>query len=215
MTSGLASAHQMLNASMETDLLSLLPTVINSLGSTDKQITLVLDDYHLIRTPVIHHAVEFLIEHRPENFHLAIGSRSNPALPLARWRAHARLVDLRASDLRFSNEEMKLFLSDSMQLVLPDESIATLCEQVEGWPAGIQLEALSLANQATTDHTVLPFSGGHRQLAEYLLNEVINKLPEEMQSFLLKTSIFERMNAEVCDAVLGIENSAEMLSQLE
>lgn len=213
--SGLAPVHQVLRASTDTDLLTLLPTVINSLCVTDRQIVLVLDDYHLIRTPAIHQAVEFLISHRPDNFHIAIGSRSNPALPLARWRARGRLVELRASDLRFVDQETRLFLSDSMQLDLPDELIARLAEQVEGWPAGLQLAALSLANQPPGDLTVLPFSGGRRQQAEFLLNEVINHLSEDVQSFLLETSVFERMNAPACDAVLGIENSLNILVQLE
>lgn len=214
-SSGLASVHQVLRASTDTNLLSLLPTVINSLCETDQQIALVLDDYHLIRTPVIHKAVEFLISHRPDNFHIAIGSRSNPALPLSRWRARGRLAELRASDLRFVDEETKLFLSDSMQLELPDEVIARLAEQVEGWPAGLQLAALSLANHAPNDQAVLTFSGGRRQQAEFLLNEVVNQLPEKVQSFLLETSIFERLNASACDAILGIENSTNILGQLE
>jgi LuxR family maltose regulon positive regulatory protein len=212
---GLAPVYQVLRASTETDLLTLLPAVINTLCDTDQQIALVLDDYHLIRTPLIHQAVEFLISHRPENFHIAIGSRSNPAFPLALWRARGRLVELRASDLRFIDEENKLFLCDSMQLDLPDELITRLADQVEGWPAGLQLAALSLANHMPHEHTVLPFTGGHQQQAEFLLNEVINHLPEEVQSFLLETSIFERMNAAVCDAILGIENSANIFVQLE
>jgi LuxR family maltose regulon positive regulatory protein len=213
--SGLGSVHQVLRASTDTDLLTLLPTVINSLCETDHQIALVLDDYHLIRTPLIHKAVEFLISHRPENFHIVIGSRSNPALPLSRWRARGRLVELRASELRFVNEETKRFLSDSMDLELPDELITRLVEQVEGWPAGLQLTALSLANHVPDDHAGFPLTGGRRQQAEFLLNEVVNQLPEELQSFLLETSIFERMNAAACDAILGLENSANILVQLE
>lgn len=213
--SGLGSVHQVLRASTDTDLLTLLPTVINSLCETDHQIALVLDDYHLIRTPLIHKAVEFLISHRPENFHIVIGSRSNPALPLARWRARGRLVELRASDLRFVDDETKRFLYDSMQLDLPDELVTKLAEQVEGWPAGLQLAALSIGNSACHDQQLLPFTGAHRHQAEFLLNEVINHLPEEMQSFLLETSIFERMNAKVCNAILGIDNSADMLVQIE
>jgi len=213
--SGLASVHQMLRTSTDMDLLTLLPTVINSLCNTNHQIVLVLDDYHLVRTTMIHKAVEFLIIHRPDNFHIAIGSRSNPALPLSRWRARGRLAELRAPDLRFVDEETKLFLSDSMQLELPDELITRLSDQVEGWPAGLQLAALSLTNHAPDDHTGFSLSGGRRQQAEFLLNEVVNQLPEEVQSFLLETSIFERMNASACDAILGIENSASLLVQLE
>ena len=132
---------QVLRASPEVDLLQLLPAVINAVGPSSRPVVLVLDDYHLIRSPVIHQAVEFLDHHRPENLHLAIGSRSNPPLPLARLRAKGRLMELRAADLRFTDEETGLFLRDAMQLDLPMELANRLAEQVEGWAAGLQLAA--------------------------------------------------------------------------
>lgn len=213
--SGLEPVSQVLRASAEVDLLMLLPPIINAVCAVPREIVLVLDDYHLIRTPVLHQAVAFLISHRPENLHVAIGSRSNPALPLARWRARGQLVELRAADLRFTAEETGRFLNEAMQLDLPGEQASRLAEQVEGWPAGLQLAALSLPKQPAQEHGILAFSGGHRRLAEYLLDEVLNQLPEELQRFLLETSILERMSAQVCDAILGLDHSAALLAQLE
>ena len=197
------------------DLLALLPTVINTIDNVSQEIVLVLDDYHLVHLPELHRALEFLISHRPENFHVAIGSRSNPALPLARWRARGRLMELRTSDLRFTLEETRLFLSDVMQLNLVSEMINKLAEVVEGWPVGMQLVALSLSKQAKPEQAFSLFSGNQRSLAEFLMNEVVNQLPEDVQSFLLETSILERMCAQACDAILGIETSAALLAQLE
>jgi LuxR family maltose regulon positive regulatory protein len=213
--SGLEPVSQVLRASPEVDLPKLLPMVINTICSINRDIVLALDDYHLIRTPVIHQAVEFLISHRPENLHLAMGSRSNPPLPLARWRARGHLIELRASDLRFTVEETGRFLRDSLQLDLSTELSSRLAEQVEGWPAGLQLAALCMPGRSAQEHLVFTFTGGHRRLAEYLLDEVVNQLPEAVQSFLLYSSILARMSAPVCDAILGMDNSADLLKQLE
>lgn len=212
---GLEPVGQVLRASPEVDLLQLLPTVINTIDTAQKPVILVLDDYHLIRTPAIHRVVEFIIHHRPENLHLAIGSRSNPPLPLARLRAKGHLVELRAADLRFTDEETGRFLRDAMHLDLPTRLTNRLAEQVEGWAAGLQLAALSLPGRPDPERLIANFTGGHKRLAEYLLEEVVNLLPEQLQSFLLFTSILERMSAPLCDAILERENSAALLDQLE
>ncbi len=213
--SGLEPVSQVLRASPEADLLALLPTVINAVCSIRREVVLVLDDYHLIRNSTIHQVVEFLISHRPENLHLAIGSRANPPLPLARLRARGGLIELRAADLRFTEQETTCFLRDAMQLDLPADLSTRLAEQVEGWAAGLQLAALSLSGREDKDARIASFTGGHRRLAEYLLDEVVNGLPEELQAFLLYSSILERMSGPVCDAVLTTGNSAALLAQLE
>ena len=218
---GLELVRQVLRASPEIDLLQILPTVINTIDAIQRPVVLVLDDYHLIRTPAIHRAVEFLVHHRPENLHLAIGSRSNPPLPLARLRAKGHLIELRAADLRFTDEETGRFLRDSMQLDLPVELANRLAEQVEGWAAGLQLASLavqgelSLPGRPDPEHLIATFTGGHKRLAEYLLEEVVNQLPEQTQSFLLYTSILERLSAPLCDAILKRADSAALLDQLE
>ena len=214
--SGLEPVSQVLRASTEVDLLTLLPAVINALCSASREIVLVLDDYHLIRTPIIHQALEFLISHRPEHLHVAIGSRSNPSLPLARWRARGQLVELRAADLRFTDEETRRFLSRGHAVrpvrrpVLP----GWLNRSKDGPPV-CNWQHFRCRGNLHKSQAITTFTGGHRRLAEYLLDEVVNQLPEVVQSFLLDTSIFERMSAPVCDAILDMENSAAVLEQLE
>lgn len=213
--SGLEPVSQMLRGSPEVDLQMLLPTVINAVCAINRDVVLVLDDYHLIRNPIIHQVVEFLLDHRSENLHLAISSRTTPPLSLAGLRAKNRLIELRVPDLRFTDQETVCFLRDTMQLDLSADLSSRLAEQVEGWAAGLQLAALSLTGREDKDFRIATFTGGHRQLVEYLLEEVVNQLPETLQAFLLYSSILERMSAPVCDAVLGMENSAALLKQIE
>lgn len=212
---GLEPALQTVRFTPEAGLLNALPTVINAILSKGRQTVLILDDYHLIHAPAIHQAVEFLLSHRPENLHLAIGSRSNPPFSLARLRAKGSLVELHAEELRFREDETVRFFRDSMRLDVPAELTGQLLAQVEGWAAGLQLAALSLTGR-DDPHSLLPaITGGHKRLAEYLLDEVVNRLPEETQSFLLYTSILERLSAPLCDAVLDTDRSARLLAQLE
>lgn len=214
-TCGLETISQMLRFSPEMDLIQLLPAVINALFSSGRSMVLVLDDYHLISSPQIHKAIEFLLTHLPEHVHLAIGSRMNPPLPLSGLRAKGKLVEIRAADLRFSEEETGQFLRETMGVDLPGDLTKQLAVKVEGWAAGLQLAALSLSNRSDPQALISSFAGGHKHLAEYLLEEVTNQLPEEMQSFLLYTSILERMSASICDSVLEIDGSARWLKELE
>jgi LuxR family transcriptional regulator, maltose regulon positive regulatory protein len=213
--SGLEAVCQVLRATPEVDFLTLLPAVINAICGIDRDILLALDDYHIIRAPAIHQAVEFIIQHRPSHLHIAIGSRANPPLPLARLRAKGRLIELRAGDLRFTTEETDRFLRDSMQLELPESISSQLTERVEGWAAGLQLAALSLSGRPGQEYVLTTMTGGHKRLVEYLLEEVINQLSEALQSFLLYTSILERLSGPSCDAILNREDSAALLQQLE
>jgi LuxR family maltose regulon positive regulatory protein len=213
--SGLNPILQTLRSSPEIDFQKILPAVLNALLAAGREIVLVLDDYHLIHSAAIHRAIEYLLVHRPKNFHLAIGSRSRPALPLSRLRARDSLIEIRAADLRFTEQESGRFLRESLNIDLPDGVSNQLFEQLEGWPAGLQLAALSFSGSHPREDPLAGLGGGHKQLAEYLLEEVINRLPEDAQEFLLYSSILERMTASLCDAVLGIEQSAGLLQRLE
>ncbi len=187
---------QRLRASPEPDLGRILPELINALTSARRDCVLILDDYHLIRSPAIHSAIASLIELRPENLRLAIGSRSDPPLPLARLRARGQLFEIRTRHLRFTLEEAGQFVNQAMSLNLPQEGIVDLAERSEGWIAGLQLASLALqGNPASV------LSGSHRYLVEYLMDEVFDRQAPEVQSFLLKTSILERMSAALCAAV--------------
>jgi LuxR family maltose regulon positive regulatory protein len=201
-TPGLAKAAQHLRSSPESDLRTVLPAAIHAAAACGRACWLILDDYHLIGAPAVHAAVAYLLEHRPENLHLALGSRSDPPLPLARLRARGQLVELRASDLRFTPDETRQFLHEVMQLDLPPELAAALEERTEGWAAGLQLAALSLSGRADKETFLGSVLGSHRYLVDYLLEEVLHQQPQEVQDFLLCTSILERLCAPLCDAVL-------------
>jgi len=203
----LAHIAQLLRSSPEIDLQQVLPAVINAVLSSGRECVLILDDYHLIGSPAIHSALVYLLEHLPQNLRLAIGSRSDPPLPLARLRARGQLLELRTSGLRFQADETARFLNDVMQLGLSPAAVAALDERTEGWVAGLQLAALSLSGRDDKERFIASFSGGHRYLVEYLLDEVVSRQPQEVRSFLLATSVLERMCAPLCDAITGSRES--------
>jgi LuxR family transcriptional regulator, maltose regulon positive regulatory protein len=175
---------------------------------------LVLDDYHLIRALPIHDALTFLVEHAPSQFQLLLTSRVDPPLPLATWRARGQLMELRADDLRFTPEEALQFLNGTMGLALSTEDVEALDARTEGWAAGLQLAALALRGRADRAGFLQEFTGSHRYILGYLIDEVLARQPEAIQSFLLKTAILERLNANLCDAVTGATGSEEMLAVL-
>jgi LuxR family maltose regulon positive regulatory protein len=175
---------------------------------------LVLDDYHLIHASPIHDALTFLVEHGPPQFHLLLTSRVDPPLPLAAWRARGQMAELRADDLRFTSEEALQFLNVTMGLALTLQGVEALGTRTEGWAAGLQLAALALRGRVDRDSFLQEFTGGHRFVVGYLIDEVLARQPQEIQQFLLKTAVLERLNAGLCDAVTGTTGSEEMLDTL-
>ncbi|HTP10216.1 MAG TPA: LuxR C-terminal-related transcriptional regulator [Anaerolineae bacterium] len=215
-TSDLTHLSQRLRASPELDLAHILPAIINAIATSERECVLIFDDYHVIGAPAIHSALAFLLDHRPQNLHVVIGSRSDPPLPLARLRARGQLFELRAADLRFNLAETTAFLNEVMRLDLSVEIIDALEERTEGWVAGLQLAALSLSGQADQERFIAAFTGSHRYLVEYLLDEVVGQQPEEIQTFLRATSILDRLCGPVCDALLAQSTgSAALLDRLE
>ncbi|MEZ4633689.1 MAG: LuxR C-terminal-related transcriptional regulator [Caldilineaceae bacterium] len=164
---------------------------------------LVLDDYHRIQNPLIHESVSFLIQFLPSPLHVILLTREDPPLPLARWRVQNQMTEIRARDLRFSADEATEFLNRMMALDLPADKVSLLEKRTEGWIAGLQLAALSLQDQADAEHFVQRFAGDDRQVVDYLASEVLAHQPEDVQRFLLHTSILERMCADLCTAVLS------------
>lgn len=212
----LTQVAQLLRASPETDLRRILPAVINAVVSSDRQCVLILDDTHLISSPAIHRALAYLLEHLPDNLRIAIGARSVPPLPLARLRARGQLLEIGAAELRFTLEETARFLNQVMQLELSSQGIAVLEERTEGWIAGLQLAALSILGRADKEGFIAAYRGSQRYLVEYLMEEVVNRQPEAVQSFLLLTSILERMCGDLCDALAGGPAAGtEILRRLE
>ncbi len=181
---------------------AILTALLNELTAAPDQYILVLDDYHLIEAALVDQALAFLVEHLPPQLHLLIATREDPQLPLARLRARGHLTELRAADLRFTPAEAAEFLNRSMGLTLSAEVIGTLETRTEGWIAGLQLAALSLQGQQDTASFITSFTGSHHFVLDYLIEEVLHQQPEYVQTFLLRTSILERMCAPLCEAVL-------------
>jgi len=181
---------------------AILTSLLNEIISIPDDFILVLDDYHDVDSKQIDNALAFLIERLPPQMHLVIATREDPDLPLARLRARDHLVELRVKDLRFTTSEAAEFLNQTMGLHLSTEDFAALETRTEGWIAGLQLAALSMQGLEDTAGFIQSFTGSHHFVLDYLLEEVLQKQPENIQTFLLQTSILERMCGQLCDAVL-------------
>jgi ATP/maltotriose-dependent transcriptional regulator MalT len=189
--------------------------LINQLEANPDEVALVLDDYHAIESTAIHDSLGFLLSHLPPRLHLAIASRSDPPLPLARLRASGQLTELRAADLRFTPSEAAAFLQEVWKLDLPAQTVAALEARTEGWVVGLQLAALSLQGRPDLEGFLDAFTGTHRYVLDYLSEEVLGRLPDRMQAFLLQTSILERLSGPLCDAVTGDADGQARLEKLE
>ena len=177
-------------------------------------VLLVLDDYHLISSEGVHAPVRFLLEHRPPQLRIALASRSDPPLALPRYRGRGELGEVRASDLRFNLDEAgELLRRDTAGLDLP--TVAALAERTEGWAVGLQLAALSLRSQPDVARFVAAFTGSHRYILDYLGEEILERQRPELRDFLLETSVLERLNGPLCDAVTGRDDSQELLEEVE
>jgi len=212
-----APAAALLRGPQHPPLEAVVTAVINELttppGADD--IALILDDYHLIDAPPVHDSVTFLLNRLPPGLRLVLASRADPPLPLARLRARGQLAELRAADLRFTLEETAAFLREATGLDLPSASVTALQDRTEGWAAGLQLAALSLNGHADPAGFVATFAGSHRYVLDYLTEEVLARQPEQVVSFLLETSVLERLSGPLCDAVTGRTDSQALLEALE
>ena len=196
---------------------SILTTLLNEIAAIPEHVMLVLDDYHLIDSKVVDEALTFLLEHLPPHMHLVIATREDPDLPLARLRARGQLTELRAADLRFTPAEAAEFLNEMMRLNLSAEDITALETRTEGWIAGLQLAALSMQGHQDAASFIQSFTGSHRFVLDYLVEEVLHQQSESIQAFLLRTSILDRMSAPLCEAVLRLPagSGQEILEYLE
>ncbi len=194
---------------------SILAILINNMTGLSEEFVLILDNYQVIDAPLIHDAVAFLLERAPLQMHLIIASRTEPSLPLARLRASGDLAEIRAADLRFTSDETATLLNGVMCLNLPADQLAVLEHRTEGWIAGLQLAALALKDRKDASGFVKAFNGSHPYITRYLMEEVFDQQPENVQDFLLYTSILERLIAPLCDAVTGQTNGKAMLEWLD
>jgi LuxR family maltose regulon positive regulatory protein len=181
---------------------TILTTLLNEISTIPENFLLVLDDYHSIDSHPVDQSLAFLIEHQPPQMHLLIATREDPDLPLARMRARGQCTELRAADLRFTPAEAAEFLNRVMGLNLSEADVAALEARTEGWIAGLQLAALSMQGHQDAAGFIQSFTGSHRFVMDYLLEEVLHQQPESIQAFLLRTSVLDRMCGPLCDAVL-------------
>jgi LuxR family maltose regulon positive regulatory protein len=209
------STLALLDSPQASPIQPILTILLNELADLDTDALLVLDDYHLIESRAIHEALAFLIEHLPPRFHLAIATRADPPMPLARLRARGELNELRIVDLRFTPEEAATFLDEGMGLRLSAEDIAELETRTEGWIAGLQLAALAMRARADIPDFIAEFTGSNRFVVDYLAEEVLGRQTEALRTFLLETSILDRMCGPLCGVVASGENAQEILEHLE
>lgn len=192
-----------------------LTSLINELVYIPHRIIFILDDYQYIESAAVDDALAFLLECLPPQMQLVISTRVDPQLPLARLRARGQLNELRAADLRFTTSEAAEFLNRVMGLGLSAADISALETRTEGWIAGLQLAAISMQGSKDTRVFIKSFTGSHRFVMDYLIEEVLEQQPEKVQAFLQQTAVLNRMTGSLCDAVTGQENSQATLEMLE
>jgi LuxR family maltose regulon positive regulatory protein len=219
--SALADAESLQPQAIESVLTALINDVIQaSTGGADRPLIFILDDYHVIESQVIDQTLSFLLDHMPpppRGIHLVIAGRADPSLSLSRLRAAGHLTEIRVDDLRFRHEEAAAFLTQTMGLDLSPESVTALEIRTEGWIVGLQLAALSLQREHP-DHIprfIRTFTGSHRFVVDYLVEEVLRRRPPGTRSFLLQTSILDRLTGDLCDSVTGQNDGQTTLERLE
>ena len=193
----------------------ILNSLVNELSVIPASFVLALDDYHTIHTTSIHQQLAFILDHQPANMHLVILTREDPLLPVARLRARGQLLEIRQEDLRFTREEIAEFLVRGTGLSFSQEDIAALEHHTEGWAAGLQLAALSMRGRDELTAFIHDFTASDRYILDYLLEEVFKRQPADVQDFLLQTSILNRLNDSLCDAITQRNNSRDVLQMLE
>lgn len=216
-----AEALEMLQSPQPPPFEPVLTALLNDIITVPDPLVLVLDDYHVVEaqpddaSKSIDEALSFLLGHLPPQMHLVITTREDPQLPLSRLRARGQLNELRVTDLRFTQEEAAAFLNQVMRLELSAADVASLENRTEGWIAGLQLAALSMQGRADISEFVQAFSGDHRYIMDFLVEEVLQRQSQLVRRFLLQTAILDRLSGPLCDAVTGLENGSALLETLE
>lgn len=204
-----------LSAPQPVSYRTVVAAIVDDILGTDARFTLILDDYHVINNEVIHEGISYLLDKLPASAHVLITTRADPHLQLARRRGRGELCEVRARDLRFTLEESAQFLNAIMDLDLSTQDVDALEKRTEGWIAGLQMAAISLLGTSDRHGFVAEFHGNDRYIADYLVEEVLQRQPAEIRQFLLQTSILDRLSGSLCDAVTGRLDSQAILADLE
>lgn len=192
-----------------------IAALLNDLSALESELMIVLDDLHVIETREITDSLAFLLDHLPTHVHLVLLTRSDPPLPLARLRARGELVEVRAADLRFTSDEAATYLNGQMGFALTGADVDTLEAKTEGWIAALQLAAISMRGRDDMASFIASFAGDDRYVVDYLADEVLERQPDAIRAFLLRTSVLDRLTGGLCDAVTGETGGAAMLEALE
>jgi len=198
--------------------MALMAALINDISAAGSAFVLTLEDCHLVTAPIIHDMLDFLLSNMPPRMHLVVSTRADPPLSLSRLRACEELTEIRADHLRFTAHETTLFLTDVMGLDLTPQQVRALGARTEGWVAGLQLAALSLQSLHHDDDVaefIEAFAGSYRYVMDYLVEQVFSRQPPHVQSFLLQTSILDRLSGPLCDALTGQTDGQATLERLE
>jgi ATP/maltotriose-dependent transcriptional regulator MalT len=206
---------QLFRSGMPPSQDNLVTLFLNELSTLAADCILVIDDYHLIRNPAIHSAFHQIIQDAPRHIHFIVCSRTELPFSVSKLRSHADLLELSQKGLSLTLEESARYMNLVMGSGLSDSDVAILHDRTEGWLAGLQLAALSLRDQADPARFIRSLKGNHRFIADYLVDEVLSRIPEDLQDFLLRTSVLSQMEASLCNFVLQIEDSQELLVSLD
>ncbi len=209
------SALALLQAPQPPPVETVLTVLLNELGASAADIVLVLDDYHVIDAREVQDGMAFLLDHLPPGLHVVIACRADPVLPLARLRARGELTEIRAAELRFTPDEAAAYLNGVMGLQLTARDVTALEGRTEGWIAALQLAALSMQGRDDVAGFIAGFAGDDRYVVDYLAEEVLQRQPDQVQAFLLQTSILDRLSGPLCDAVTGQGGGKGMLEALD
>jgi LuxR family maltose regulon positive regulatory protein len=193
----------------------LLTRLVSEIEKLPDKVIILLDDYHLIDSKSVHDVINFLIEYLPATIHLVICGRTDPPLPIPRLRVRGEVNEVRTSHLRFTKNEMATYLNGLMGFELPSDSIAALEARTEGWIASLKLAAISMQGRQDWPEFITQFSGTHRYVIDYLIDEVMARQPEEVQTFLRRTSILERFCAPLCKYVVGGSEDMDIINYLD
>lgn len=211
---GVTAAHALKTAKKQA-LAAILIPLLNDISARDDKLSVVLDDYHCIEAQEIHEIVQYMLDHMPPQLHLILSTRADPPFPLAKMRARNNLSELRIGELCFERGDIVSFFNDIMKLNLAEQEISTLEHRTEGWAAGLQLAAISLKGCENSQEFIAAFAGDNRYIVDYLVEEVLLNQDERTHDFLIRTSLLQHISAELCDYVLGIEDSQLILEDLE
>lgn len=209
-----STAREVIEASpFPTELM--VATLVNAIVASTDDVWLVLDDFHAVDSREIVQGMAALLERLPSHAHVVISTRVDPDLPLSRWRVRGELIEIRAADLRFTADEIATYLNEVAGLGLVEEHVAALEERTEGWVAALQLAVLSMRGHDDIAGFISRFAGNDRYVVDYLVDEVLQRQPEDVRDFLSQSSVLERLSGPLCDAVTDRRDSREMLEALE